>query len=117
MGEVVMFPGNNRETVPQSLDQVIEKVQDNKVAFADYLSNHMGMAVLERLMDEGIHLEEDMATDIILMMDSVTSLYYKAVGAEHDLQEISSTMYDIPNREEFINAFYDVYCDDLYEGD
>lgn len=112
MDNVVMFPVKDRETIPQSLDEVVAKVNGNKLAYADIIANQMGMMIIDRLVDEGIDLEADMACDIMLILDSITSLYYKAIGAEHNLQTLSDNTYEIEDKEAFVDSFFAQYYEE-----
>lgn len=113
MSNVVVFPKTFRDTPPQSLEEVVEKVRVNQVTYADCIANRAGVAVLDMLTEAGYNLTPELSEDVMLMLDSITSLYYKAGGNPHSLQDYARDVYEISDKEAFIDSFYEEFYEDI----
>lgn len=103
---VVLFPSKKKNTPPQSVDDIVVKVNENKQIFARYLAQSIYVDVINQMHEEGLEFDIDTISNVLLMANVIESTCFRAVGLEHDYNELADTVLEIENKEDVLNELY-----------
>lgn len=87
---LVYFPKVPVREIPQSLDEIMKRVSDNRKTHADIIAQQIFSEILRVGEQEGLVIEiSDNAKDLVLAFEAIKSMFYKAIGHEHSLQKFA----------------------------
>jgi DNA-directed RNA polymerase subunit L len=92
---VIKFPKIKLDTqnAPQSLEEVYDKIEEYKRDFADEISEILWNLVLSEMSRAGAILDpnnEEIFPSLLLLLESIKSLYLHSCDIEHPLQDFAS---------------------------
>lgn len=88
---LIYFPKVPVREIPQSLDEIINRVSTNRRTYADHLVRQMFVDVIRVAEQEGFILEvPENVKDLVLAFESFRSLLYKSIDQKHPLQDLAS---------------------------
>lgn len=96
MSNVIQFPKGKKGAPPQTLDEVVGRVQSFQKEYADVLAGTMLHALTSCLDDEGVTTESISLKDVAIVGEMIRSLAYKTVGLEHPFQKAVEKMFTDP---------------------
>jgi hypothetical protein len=109
---VIQFPNIKIDTSPKSLEELSDKITQYRLDYADEISQILMNMVLAELSRSGASYqkfaEDDLFPQIMLMMESIKSLYLFSCGVDHPLQDIAPKMYD----KDKLSEMYDLNTDE-----
>lgn len=89
MTNVIVFPKLPPQHKLQSLDQILEQVEENKKEHINYLMEDISNFIYGIAMDAGFDIDQDeLFKDSVLVTEGIRSMLCKSVGIEHPLQDI-----------------------------
>ena len=89
MTNVVAFPKAHKDAPAQSLEEVIERVSENRREHVNHIVDELGSFFVARAYDEGFPIDgDDCFKDVILVVEAMRSAMYKSVGLEHPIQTV-----------------------------
>lgn len=94
---VITFPKMKFDSPPQSPEELAEKLAEYKRSFADDISEFLWNHVLNEMVRSGCRFDadaEEYYPSIILLLESIRSLYLQSQGIEHPLQELAQEFVD-----------------------
>jgi hypothetical protein len=87
MTNVVAFPKAHKDAPAQSLEEVIERVSENRKEHINHIVDDLGDFFVSRAYEEGFPIDaEDCLKDVILVIEAMRSAMYKSIGLEHPMQ-------------------------------
>ena len=95
---VITFPKMKLDTPPQSPEELAYKLSEYKKSFANDISEFLWDHVLSEMVRSGCKFEaeaEKYYPSIILLLESIRSLYLHAQGIDHPLQEFAQEFIDL----------------------
>jgi len=100
---VITFPKMKLDAPPQSPEELAEKLSEYKKSFADDISEFLWNHVLSEMVRSGCRFDaeaEEYYPSIILMLESIRSLYLHSQGIEHPLQEFAQDFIDLDSEQD-----------------
>lgn len=89
MTNVVAFPKAHKDAPAQSLEEVIERVSENRREHINHIVDDLGSFFVARAYEEGFGVDsDDCFKDVILVIEAMRSAMYKSVGLEHPMQHV-----------------------------
>ena len=89
MTNVVAFPKAHKDAPPQSLEEVIERVSENRKEHINHIVDDLGSFFVSRAYEEGFPIDSDECfKDVILVIEAMRSAMFKSIGLEHPIQFI-----------------------------
>lgn len=87
---LVLFPNISNRNVPQSLDQIIETVSNNRIIFAEAVVDDIFSDIIMHIKRYGYDiLKERDEKDLTLAYEALKSVILKSVNVTHPLQEFA----------------------------
>jgi hypothetical protein len=105
---VISFPKMKLDSPVQSPEELAQKLREYKTSFADDISEFLWNHVLTEMVRAGCRFDSDSEKyypSIILLLESIRSLYLEAQGIDHPLQEFAAEFVDLDDEEEMIDNF------------
>lgn len=105
---VIPFTKPKKDTPPQSLDEIIQKISENQNEVIDSVSEQIARQVFGELTNLGYDFEsvdKSVAYDMILVLESIKSLQHKLMDKEYPLQCILDDVFKIEDEGSFISYF------------
>lgn len=99
---VIKFPKMKLDAPPQSPEELAEKLAEYKKSFADDISEFLWNHVLSEMVRSGCRFDsqaEELYPSIILLLESIRSLYLQTQGIEHPLQDFAREFIDLSDGE------------------
>ena len=85
-----MFPKPSKLSPLQSLEEIIEHINDNRREHIVYLVEDISEYVFQRATLEGFHItDEDHIKSSMLFIESLRALLYKTADLDHPLHKIA----------------------------
>lgn len=98
MTNVVAFPKAHKDAPAQSLEEVIERVSENRREHVNHIVDELGSFFVARAYDEGFPIDgDDCFKDVILVVEAMRSAMYKSVGLEHPIQTVVEHVISLGN--------------------
>jgi hypothetical protein len=93
---VVIFPKGKKDSLAQTMEEVMGSVLSSRVALIEYLTEEIMSFIIGRSFEEGIDLEDDSCMKMkIMLYEVVQGSLFKAIGIEHFTQEIADDLIEI----------------------
>lgn len=93
MTNVVAFPKAHKDAPAQSLEEVIERVSENRREHVNHIVDELGSFFVARAYDEGFPIDgDDCLKDVILVVEAMRSAMYKSIGLNHPMQAIVASV-------------------------
>ncbi|NBX48919.1 hypothetical protein EBT25_03080 [bacterium] len=97
---VIIFPKQIEKQQLQSLDEILERVEENRREHINYILDELAAFVFQRAHEEGFDMEQDdLYKDSILVVESIRSMLCKSVSIPHPLQKITEELISIEDEE------------------
>lgn len=99
---VITFPKMKIDSPVQSPEELAKKLEEYKTSFADDISEFLWNHVLTEMVRAGCRFDSDSEKyypSIILLLESIRSLYLQAQGIDHPLQEFAAEFTDIDEKD------------------
>jgi hypothetical protein len=88
MSNVVLFPGTKKVSIPQSLDEMAEKMVERKGEYINDMIDFYGVELLRKFAMDGFEVDEtDFMKDFAFTLEGMRSCLYRCVGLPHPLQD------------------------------
>ena len=98
MTNVVAFPKAHKDAPAQSLEEVIERVSENRREHVNHIVDELGSFFVARAYEEGFTIDGDVCfKDVILVVEAMRSAMYKSVGLEHPIQTVVEHVISLGN--------------------
>lgn len=89
MTNVVAFPKAHKDAPPQSLEEVIERVSENRKEHINHIVDDLGNFFVSRVYEEGFPIDsEECFKDVILVIEAMRSAMFKSIGLDHPMQDM-----------------------------
>lgn len=93
---VIVFPKQIEKQQLQSLDEILERVEENRREHINYVLDELAAFVFQRAHEEGFDIDQDeLYKDTILVVESIRSMLCKSVSINHPLQKITEDLISI----------------------
>lgn len=90
MTNVVKFPKQKKNSPPQSMEELLEGVEETRKEHVEFLLDEILSNSFRILYEEGFDLGKDECVNsTAFMIEAFKSAIYRSVGIEHTLQEIA----------------------------
>jgi hypothetical protein len=88
MNNVVLFPGTKKDSLPQSLDEMAEKMIERKSEYINDMIDFYGAELLRKVAMDGFEIDDvDFMKDFAFTLEGMRSCLYRCVGIPHPLQD------------------------------
>jgi len=90
MTNVVKFPKQKKNSPPQSMEELLEGVEETRKEHVEFLLDEILSNSFRILYEEGFDLGKDECVNsTAFMIEAFKAAIYRSVGIEHTLQEIA----------------------------
>ena len=90
MTNVVKFPKQKKNSPPQSMEELLEGVEETRKEHVEFLLDEILSNSFRLLYEEGFDLGKDECVNsTAFMIEAFKAAIYRSVGIEHTLQEIA----------------------------
>lgn len=108
MTNVVLFPGMKKDSLPQSLDEMTEKMLERKSEYVNDIIDFYGAELLRKVAMDGFEIDDDnFMKDFAFTLEGMRSCLYRSVGITHPLQDSVDSSINIEDVNFNINEEYD----------
>lgn len=96
MTNVIAFPGSKRKTPPQTMEELLESVEETRREHIEYLIDDILPFVFQRCLDEGFDLgTDDCLKSTALLVESFRAALYNTAGIEHNLHSVAEQCFKL----------------------
>jgi hypothetical protein len=108
MSNIVLFPEIKRNSMPQTLDEMAEKMAERKSEYVNDIIDFYGAELLRKVAMDGFEIDDDnFMKDFAFTLEGMRSCLYRSVGISHPLQESVDSAISIEDVNFSINEEYD----------
>jgi hypothetical protein len=87
MTNVVLFPGFKKDSIPQSLDEMAEKMVERKSEYINDMIDFYGAELLRKVALDGFEIDDvNFMKDFAFTLEGMRSCLYRSAGLPHPLQ-------------------------------
>lgn len=115
---VVLFPKLKLNSPPQSLEEVLGAVRENRIAYVDDVADELSQYVITECQNSGFDLDSDdlaLVSSVHLMIESIRGILFHLSNMEHPLHEVANQMYLEEVEENALEAALMVDSDEFME--
>lgn len=94
--KVILFPKLKQNSPPQSLEEVLEAIKDNRVAYVDDVADELSQYVIIECQNAGFDLDSnnlELVSSVHLMVESIRAILFRLSNMEHPLHSLSEELY------------------------
>ena len=90
MKNVIMFPKEKLDSPPQSLDDMLEKIEDNQREAVEEALDQVIPGLIASLAKYNLYISDE--KDLGMVVEAVKSGIYTTMKIDHNLQEITDQL-------------------------
>jgi len=90
MKNVIMFPKEKLDSPPQSLDDMLEKLEDNQREAVEEALDQVIPGLISSLAKYNLYISDE--KDLGMIVEAVKSGIYRSMNINHNLQEITDQL-------------------------
>lgn len=105
---VVEFPKMRADFPPHTMEEMMEKIQNDRERYLSDFSLDAFIRITEMLEKLGFEISsnDELAADAMMIIEAIQSMALKAVGQGHPLQEISDQFFEFQNKKAFMDDLF-----------
>lgn len=90
MKNVILFPKEKLDSPPQSLDDILEKLEDNQREAVEEALDQVIPCLIASLANYNLYVSDE--KDLGMIVEAVKSGIYRTIKINHKLQEITDQL-------------------------
>lgn len=93
MKNVIMFPKEKLDSPPQSIDDMLSKLEDNQREAVEEALDHVIPGLIGSLAKYNLYISDE--KDLGMVIEAVKSGIFRTINIRHNLQEITDQLIKI----------------------
>jgi len=93
MKNVIMFPKEKLDSPPQSLDDMLNKLEDNQIEAVEEALDQVIPGLIASLAKYNLYISDE--KDLGMVIEAVKSGIFRTIKIKHNLQEITDQLIKI----------------------
>ncbi len=103
---VILFPGFKRDTAPQSVEEIVDKVTQTRKDHVNMVMNDMIPEIIHMFGAYGVDINDDKyVKDVAMIMESTKSLLNRQYNLEHPFHKMVDNIFEFSYNEDSTIAY------------
>jgi hypothetical protein len=103
---VILFPGMKRDTAPQNMEEILDKVTQTRKEHVNMVLNDMIPEIIHMFGAYGVDINDDKyVKDVAMIMESTKSLLHRQYNLEHSFHKMVDNIFEFSYNEDSTIAY------------
>lgn len=103
---VILFPGMKRDTAPQNMEEILDKVTQTRKDHVNMVLNDMIPEIIHMFGAYGVDINDDKyVKDVAMIMESTKSLLHRQYNLEHPFHKMVDNIFEFSYNEDSTIAY------------
>ena len=104
VSNVVRFPREKKDSIPQTMEEIVQNVQDTRKELATRIADETLGVMFRQFYEYQIAIKEkdsvEFMKSIALIIEAINSAVYLSLSLDHQLQPITSKIFELVGSDE-----------------
>lgn len=103
---VILFPGMKRDSAPQNMEEILDKVTQTRKEHVTMVMNDMIPEIIHMFGAYGVDINDDKyVKDVAMIMESTKSLLHRQYNLEHPFHKMVDNIFEFSYNEDSTIAY------------
>jgi hypothetical protein len=103
---VILFPGMKRDSAPQNMEEILDKVTQTRKDHVNMVLNDMIPEIIHMFGAYGVDINDDKyVKDVAMIMESTKSLLHRQYNLEHPFHKMVDNIFEFSYNEDSTIAY------------